>query len=250
MRRIILAIALLVFLISGGYLGNILWERYDARQQNADIQKSVGVPLGADGTIGSYQPLSREALDKLKKQNPDFIAWITMPGTNINYPVVQGKTNNEYLHTTFDGKSRTAGTLFIDELNNADFSDFNSIVYGHHMRDKTMFQNLTLLREKKNFKRLRTVYVQLYSGDVLKYETSAVYLCHSDYDYRTIQYATREETTDFCERISEKSSFKPPTALTADDKILTLSTCEYDYTDGRLAVHARLLSQTPLENWK
>ena len=70
----------------------------------------------------------------LDSQNPDVVAWIQIPGTQINYPVVQGKDNDYYLHRDLNGQKSTAGTIFLDYADRADFSSLHNVLYGHHIR--------------------------------------------------------------------------------------------------------------------
>ena len=74
--------------------------------------------------------------------NGDIVAWIQIPGIGVDYPVVQGKDNEHYLHYTFDGKANKAGSIFLDYRNRADFTDSKVILYGHNMKDGSMFSNL------------------------------------------------------------------------------------------------------------
>ena len=76
----------------------------------------------------------------LDSQNPDVVAWIQIPGTQINYPVVQGKDNDYYLHRDLNGQKSTAGTIFLDYADRADFSSLHNVLYGHHMNNGSMFQ--------------------------------------------------------------------------------------------------------------
>lgn len=78
----------------------------------------------------------------LRAINPDIVAWIQIPGIGVDYPVVQGKDNGHYLHYTFDGKANKAGSIFLDYRNRADFMDSKVILYGHNMKDGSMFSNL------------------------------------------------------------------------------------------------------------
>ena len=80
--------------------------------------------------------------DGLRAINGDVVAWIQIPGIGVDYPVVQGKDNEHFLHYTFDGKANKAGSIFLDCRNRADFTDSKVILYGHNMKDGSMFSNL------------------------------------------------------------------------------------------------------------
>ena len=86
--------------------------------------------------------------DGLRAANPDVVAWLYVPMTGISYPVVQGGTNDEYLHKSFTGEYRYAGAIFLDSENAKSFTDRNTILYGHNMRDGSMFASLNSLSEE------------------------------------------------------------------------------------------------------
>ena len=87
--------------------------------------------------------------ESLKKINPDIVGWIHIPGTGIDYPIVQAKDNTKYLHRTFRGKDSHVGAIFLDALCATDFSSFNSIVYGHNLKNGEMFGHLKKLYDVK-----------------------------------------------------------------------------------------------------
>ena len=81
-------------------------------------------------------------LAALQQQNPDTVGWIELPGTDISYPIMQGASNETYLRHTFNKEYLISGSIFMDFRNNKDYSDFNTIIFGHNMRDGTMFSQL------------------------------------------------------------------------------------------------------------
>ena len=87
--------------------------------------------------------------DELRAINEDIVAWIQIPGIGVDYPVVQGKDNEPYLHYTFDGKANKAGSIFLDYRNRADFTDSKVILYGHNMKDGGMFSNLKKYQDEE-----------------------------------------------------------------------------------------------------
>lgn len=86
--------------------------------------------------------LSEIDFDELRAINEDIVAWIQIPRIGVDYPVVQGKDDEPYLHYTFDGIANKAGSIFLDYRNRADFTDSKVILYGHNMKDGSMFSNL------------------------------------------------------------------------------------------------------------
>lgn len=145
----LLVILGVIFLAAGGYLFQV-WEDYhEASAGYQKLQKFIiekpDVEKDSKGQPKQEEPeenLPEIDFDGLRAINGDIVAWIQIPGIGVDYPVVQGKDNEHYLHYTFDGKANKAGSIFLDYRNKADFTDSNVILYGHNMKDGSMFSNL------------------------------------------------------------------------------------------------------------
>lgn len=147
---ILLVILGVIFLAAGGYLFQV-WEDY--REASAGYQKlkkfiiekpdvekdSKGKPKKQEDPEENLPEID---FDGLRAMNGDIVAWIQIPGIGVDYPVVQGKDNEHYLHYTFDRNANKAGSIFLDYRNRADFTDRKVILYGHNMKDGSMFSNL------------------------------------------------------------------------------------------------------------
>lgn len=251
-RRIVLVVSILVFVGSAIYLATYYGERWLARQEMGAVQdaaRSQGVAHPTSEKpydFGTFSPLTHAALTDLKATNEDFIGWLNVPGTDIDYPVVAGIDNVRYLDTSFEGNRRSAGTVFLEKGATLDFRSQNSVLYGHNMLDKTIFQNLVLLRDPEVREGIRMVYLQLPDGTVNVYEIFSVYVCEAEYDYRGPQYS-EEDWPAFKERITTLSDYPTDVDISYDDRLLGLSTCVYDFADARLVVHAVLVDQVPTE---
>lgn len=113
--------------------------------EKPDVGKdSKGQPKNQEESEGNLPEID---FDGLRAINGDIVAWIQIPGIGVDYPVVQGKDNEHYLHYTFDGKANKAGSIFLDYRNRADFTDSKVILYGHNMKDGSMFSNLKKYRD-------------------------------------------------------------------------------------------------------
>ena len=97
--------------------------------------------------------------EKLRKTNPDIIAWITVPGTKIDYPVLSCKTWNEYLHKDYMGEPSKPGSVFIQPETGKEFNDFHTIIFGHNMRNQSMFGSLHRYEEESFWEKHRKIYV-------------------------------------------------------------------------------------------
>ena len=147
---------LTMFLWTGYEVRTQLHEYQAARSEYAQLREQFGVRVNAQsgGIIDNDTPSKAEAetedtgnpggidFDALRDLNPDTVGWIVVPGTGISYPIVQGRDNERYLWHTFSGARNNSGAIFLDYRNAADFSDLHTIVYGHNMRDGSMFAPL------------------------------------------------------------------------------------------------------------
>lgn len=147
---VLLVLLSVIVLSAGGYLFRV-WEDY--HEASAGYQKLkkfiIEKPNVEKETEGRPENLEEPEeklpeidFDGLRAINKDIVAWIQIPGIGVDYPVVQGKDNEHYLHYTFDGKANKAGSIFLDYRNRAEFTDSKVILYGHNMKDGSMFSNL------------------------------------------------------------------------------------------------------------
>ena len=175
-------------------------------------------------------------LAALKSANSDFIAWLHIPGTKIDYPVVLTDNVEHYLTHSFSGNESICGTLFSISRTDYRAPSRNIAIFGHHMRrsrSQTMFQPL------HNYKHSTITLDSLYRSET--YTIFAVLnMCESEWDASTADFSTDEAFLSFVERAKELSFYETDVSVSADDHILTLITCDRDYhsTEGRLIVMA------------
>lgn len=173
--------------------------------------------------------------DELAKINPDIAGWIYIEGSDINYPVVQGTDNDYYLKHLFDGTYNSSGCIFLDYRCSADFSDRHSIIYGHHMNNKTMFGGLMSYKDQTFYDEhsvallvTPTAYhkIQFFSGYVSDNWSNAWDLALDDSSYAA-----------WLHEIQAKSCFETEYAPACEDKIITLSTCTYEFDSAKFVLH-------------
>lgn len=248
-RRLVTAVLLVVFLGSAGTVGTILFryqsdsrfyrqaaEDYTARVDVQGTDSSESTEKAAEGEV---PPITVD-FSELQKAGEDIIGWIYCEGTVINYPVLQGEDNMFYLHHSYDGASSMAGSIFVDSDNLPGFADANTIIYGHHMKDKSMFATLEywadqeyyeehpvmwLLTPEQNYK------IVLFSG----YNTPAVS------DTYTIFPDPGKKMDDYLQSCAGKSDFKADVALDKEGHYVLLSTCAYVFDNARYVLHGMLV---------
>ncbi|MCL2350288.1 MAG: class B sortase [Defluviitaleaceae bacterium] len=220
--------------------GQIIYRRDGrvAAANSAIIQEIFAdISVGAD-TIRPHYPM---AVARNLTHNEDIIAYIAIPGTNVGNVVVQGMDNSHYLYTDAFGQPNVNGALFMDYRNSPSFTDPNTIIYGHNMRNGTMFHNLRYYMNE-SFWREHPHIVVITDYDVLIYEIFATFSTHVDFYY--IQVDFNDERGDFEGLINEmarRAVFDTDIRAARYDRVLILSTCTNIHQDTRFVVAARLL---------
>ncbi len=175
----------------------------------------------------------------LKAKNPDVVAWIQMPALEISYPVVQGKDNSYYLYHMFDGESNKNGSIFVDYHNSPDFTDSNTIVYGHNMKDKSMFGTLNGYQDQALYEQHPCFYIYI-PGYVLEYQIVSCYAGRIGSIGYTHGFPEPEDFQEFLDQILSYAGYDTGTEVTTEDKIVTLSTCVNSNRNYRYLVHGKL----------
>lgn len=162
--------------------------------------------------------------DSLLAMNSDIIGWLEMEAVDINYPIVQGEDNDYYLHRTFQRTDNFAGSIFMDYLNRNDFSQRNSILYGHNMKNGSMFGSLKKYREKEVFD--SSHYFWIYTKNrIYKYEIfSCAEVSKFGPDYQ-ITFQDQDDFMEFVYRAQDQSIYDTGVDVNYKDTIVTLSTC-------------------------
>jgi SrtB family sortase len=176
---------------------------------------------------------------KLTAQNSDAVGWLRLPGTVLSYPVVQGKDNAFYLDHTFYKTPNTAGAIFLDSRIRDGLSAKHSIVYGHNMRNGSMFAALCNFRDEKYYKE-HPVF-ELYGKDgKTACEIFSVHEAAPDGDTYACSFSEQSTYGDYLKEMTKLSLYDTGVKATAANRILTLSTCVGDKRDMRFVVQAKL----------
>ena len=200
----------------------------------------------ADNTNYSiYKPISAndgKSFHELQEINSDVFSWLHIYGTNIDYPVVQGPDNIKYMNNNAEGKYSLSGSIFLDVENSRDFSDFNSILYGHHMEKKKMFGEIGTFVERSVFDSHR--YGNLYY-DAKDHGVEFFAFVHTDaYDGKIFTSNISEKSRqEYLDRLLAKAINKREINVTTEDHIVLLSTCSSSSTNGRDILVGRITDE-------
>ncbi len=170
------------------------------------------------------EELAELNLDALRVFNEDVIGWIRIPGTELDYPLLQGEDNDYYLRRTWKGTYSVMGCIFMDYRNDTDLGDFNTIIYGHRMRNNTMFGELKNYKLKAYRDEAPFVYL-LDDEGTHKYEIFAAYEARVDAKLYTAGLTEEEDKQEVLDTAQELTVWKSGIEPTTDDRLLTLVTC-------------------------
>ena len=201
----------------------------------------------ADNVYEDVKKISQSVKDNKDKYkelhtiNPDYRFWITVDNTNIDYPVVQGTNNDYYLNHDFNKNYLSSGSIFIDYRNNFEESK-SATIYGHHMRNKTMFGELTNFKKEEFFNKNNLITIED-KDHTYTYEVFSVYVADlNNDDYLKVHFEDDKSHKNYLDYIKNRSLYKKDINLSTNDKILTLYTCSYEFKNARTIVHAKLIS--------
>ena len=233
LRKILIFIFLGIFAFSAYNIYKIFYEY----KQNKDVYNDVGeIVLKEDKKI----EIKNEEYIALKKINEDYLFWISIPETNINYPVVKSKNNEEYLYKNFKGEENKGGCLFVDSRNVSEEDD-NVIIHGHNMKDKSMFGTLSNLLTSEYLNKNNKIYIYL-ENKILEYEIFSVYVNDGSFDPYKTNFNTDEEFYEYINNVRKKSYYNLDYADDGKKNIITLSTCTNVTGEERTIVNAKLIS--------
>lgn len=247
-------ILILIIIVCIAIIGKRLLDYRTNAQNNkaiSDIVKQVEEETGVSGNpanvnldnkddFAKKQDHYMKIIDALKKQynNDDIIGFLDIPGADISYPIVQGIDNDFYLRRGLNKEYDIAGSIFIDMNNSPNFNDDNTVIYGHHLEIKSMFTPLDQYRDQEFAQNHQTIYLATLN-ELREYKIFSAYGIPADYQYRTLYFTNQDDVVPYFNQLKSNSEviLDSPT-FKDNDTIITLSTCQYDYEDQRLAVHA------------
>ncbi len=174
----------------------------------------------------------------LRETNPEVVGWIFAEEGTISYPVVQGEDNDYYLTHLFNGEQNKLGSIFMDYRSSGDFSDQNTVLYGHNMKDGSMFSSLINYEEQSYYDDHPTMTLYTPEG-AYTVELFAGVLTDADSEFirRVFDGGDFQEYLDL---LREKSTFQGDVPIGPEDRIVTLCTCSYKYDDARYLLCGKL----------
>ena len=247
--KLLLVIAICGFIYSGFEIIRYLYDGYNNKQLQLELQQMYKKSIAnqqndklssvGDSSINAKEE-AQENLEHflpLLEINEDVKGWISIAGTTIDYPIVQGEDNDYYLEHNIYREASKRGSIFMDYRNSLQPNE-NLVIYGHEMKDGSMFGELTGYKQQSFYEDHR--YISIYTfDDSSTWEVFSVYIYEPTDHFFKINFANEQEKIDFLTFIEQKSLYPTYSEVTAEDELLTLVTCTYEVHDGRLVVHAK-----------
>ena len=185
------------------------------------------------------QALANADVPALQEVNPDVIGWISIPDTKISYPLLQGEDNDYYLRHTWNKARNSVGSIFMDYLINSDLSNFNTLIYGHYMRNGSMFGGLHRYDDLSFWETHPSVYIKTSAG-VYQYDIFAAYEAKLDEITYALKITDDSTKLKFIQHVLDRSAIDTGVIPTEQDRIVTLVTCTGRDYSGRWVVQAVL----------
>ena len=217
-----------ILLVSGWKVFTIMRGYHADRAVYENIAEAAGEPeTGLD-------------FDALREINPDVIGWLYYEDTIIDYPVVQGENNEMYLSMLFDRTWGGCGTLFADCVTEAPFRQFNTIVYGHHMKDGTMFACLKELRDPEYCAEHPKLKLITPEG-VFDLEIWAFLNEPADSGVYVTNISSKDDRQNYIDLVEDLADYTTDVKVSTKDRLVMLSTCAYEFEDARYIVACRMV---------
>ncbi|MBU5474510.1 class B sortase [Roseburia sp. MSJ-14] len=247
--KIILAILIVVLVVSVSFIVVYFVKQNNAKNEYKDLQSKAKVKETTKETPdesqedGEYK--SPIDFEELWKTNEEIYAWIQIPGTDIDYPIAQRADDDAYyLNHTIEGTEGLPGSIYTEAINSKDFSDFNTVIYGHNMKNGTMFAGLHKYEDKEFLKENPYVYIYL-PDKTLKYQIFAAVVFDDRHVMHSFDYSTPEGRQQFLDEIkgvrTMESGYDENVTVGTDSNIITLATCIGGQPDNRWLVEAVLV---------
>lgn len=246
-------VALVVALICVTILAVKQYRMWKAERLYEQMADATTLPAGSDVTKSEETETESQAAEddtaeepeaytgEIPEKNIDFdelhatisediYAWIYIPNTHVDYPIFQDPVDNTYYLThNVDGSEGYPGCIYTENYNSKDFSDPHTVIYGHNMRDTTMFSDLHLYEDQTFFDNNRYVFIYTEDGQTLVYKIFAAYQTNNSHQLLNFDFSDKETLLEYLQntplRMQEPCIYDDTTKFSEDDQILTLSTC-------------------------
>lgn len=236
-RRILMAVLLVVFIFCVGTVGAAKHQYSKAQKLYDDIAQQFTAQSTSDDPNAA--PITVDFAG-LQATNEEIVGWIYCEDTNINYPILKGTDNNFYLHRASDKTYNFNGSIFVESKNRDIFTDSNTIIYGHNMKNGTMFQGLENWKEQSYYDTHPVIWILTPERDY-KLKLFSGYTTSATSDTYQIFSGAGADLNNYLNAAVQKSDFQAKDVqLQENGKYVLLTTCAYVFDDARYVLHGML----------
>ncbi len=218
-------------------------EKEEIEITNEKTEDDSNIETTTDNDASKYKNISYLSVDftDLLKKNSETVGWIKVNNTNVNYSIVQHSDNDYYLKHDFNQKMNINGWVYADYRDNFERFGANTIIYAHNMTNRTMFGSLVWVLKDSWYKKTENHYIKVSTPTTNTiWKIFSIYTIKPETYYLKTYFDTNDEYKEFLDTITKRSIYNFNEELTADNKVLTLSTCTDDGTK-RIVIHAKLI---------
>lgn len=207
-------------------------------RQSTGAETETKTEAGYSESVSESEPsyVSPIQFDKLKAINPDIAGWIRIEGTSIDYPIVQTDNNETYLETDFEGGKNASGAIYLDFESEPDFSGRHNIIYGHHMKNGTMFKDIVKYKDEAFYKEHQKI--TIYTPE-REYDLRPITVLYTDAsgERRRTRFDTEERFKAYADEMTKGGLFyqKPESSM---ESLWSFVTCSYEFPDARTILYA------------
>lgn len=250
LKYLLLIILVGIFVYSGINIATYLYDGYLNRQMNDQLRQQYAAAVQANTEPPAESGIEQEPYSHLLQQqyqerfngllevNADIVGWLSIAGTEIDYPVVQHTDNQYYLNHNIDRKRSSHGAIFMDYRNESVLTDTHTVFYGHHMKDGSMFGELFRYKDEATFKEHAIITLDTLEQPT-RWQIFSVYVYSPEHQFFQYEFESKQEYSEYLHAIVDSSLYQSDIEITADDQLLTLVTCTYEVSDARFIVHAK-----------
>lgn len=235
--RILSDILIVVCLVIAGFSGYNLYKELKEYNESKEAYDTLTPEVITVNEETNEKVIDHESLLNM---NSDYKGWIYLEDSTIDYPFVQTTDNEYYLKHLFNGEWNNSGCVFIDAKNNPDFTDRNTVLYAHNMKNGTMFADIEQYKNADYYSQHKVIHIYTPSQNYEVYPIAGM-LSDGQDDYVQITFNDDAEFLNYTARFIENSTFTSDETLEATDSIVMLSTCNYDVNDGRYVLIGKLV---------
>lgn len=253
-KKILIIVGVVLLVILGGVAGVFVFKKDDkkaepeAEQEYVEEAKSEYDKAKESNVKDSDDPSNVEInFDGLKQINQDIIAWIKIPGTNVDYPILQNTEEDDsyYLNRTMEGQEGLPGSIYMEKYDSPDFTDTVSVIYGHTLHDGTMFSELKKYQESDFLGENPYIYIYLPDGTVKKFQIFAAVAFDDRYLIKSYAFDYDKDFDKFISDLKacEVGNIDEAVNVAFGSPVITLSTCIDEYPEQRWLVNAVLVNE-------